>query len=230
MRRNAGRDAAPSNLFTDGNPNTSTPASVMAADWANIIQEENCGLIEAAGLSIDQTNAFDDNDKTQLLQAVRILSAGGILRPVNGQAPSERLENSGLVYLFTAGGTQKLQGIFKVPASYTPGTQIRLNIGFYSGNTSGTLLFRSTSTLVRKDTDAMTSTTNQRVSTQAAQTLATPADAAREAVLDLTDGSGQINGVAVAAGDIIKVELTRGTDTSTNIARLIATATEIRFA
>jgi hypothetical protein len=59
---------AAGNLFTDGNPSTGTPATVVDAAWLNDVQENIVGLIAAAGIALSK------GDYTQLLTALR--SAG----------------------------------------------------------------------------------------------------------------------------------------------------------
>lgn len=59
--------------FTNGNPSTGTPATQLDESWFDHVQEEICGIIEAAGI------ALDSNNRTQLLQALR--SAGVFQTP-----------------------------------------------------------------------------------------------------------------------------------------------------
>lgn len=234
MRRNAGTDAAPSNLFTDGNPATSTPASVLGSDWLNILQEEIAGLIEYAGLTLDQADAYPTNDVTQLRQAIQILASSGgggsgaQWQENPGDAPTSVEENGGLVYLFEAGSTSKLNLFLKVPEGYVSGRQITAKIGHYSPSASNTQLLKAISTLVRDGTDAFDSTTNQRTTTNTALTN-TVAKQLRMSTLDISDSSGQINGVAVTPGDMIKISLYRDTDTDTDDVRFVPSLTEVRF-
>jgi len=234
MRRNAGTDAAPSNLFTDGNPATSTPASVLGSDFLNIIQEEIAGLIEYAGLTLDQADAYPTNDVTQLRQAIQILASSGgggsgaQWQENPGDAPTTVEENGGLVYLFEAGSTSKLNLFLKVPEGYVSGRQITAKIGHYSPSASNTQLLKAISTLVRDGTDAFDSTTNQRTTTNTALTN-TVAKQLRMSTLDISDSSGQINGVAVTPGDMIKISLYRDTDTDTDDVRFVPSLTEVRF-
>lgn len=143
-----------------------------------------------------------------------------------GIAPLASEENSELVYLFESGSSNKLSATVKVPESHLAGSQIKLKIALYSPSSSNTILLQTTSTLIRKGVDAVDSTTNQHTSTNTALTN-TLANQYREDELDLTDGSGQVNGVTVTGGDILKVELTRGTDTDTADIRFIPSATEV---
>lgn len=59
--------ATADNRFTPGNPATATSATRVTADWANAIQEELAGVIEAAGLPLDK----DSN--AQLVEALQAL-------------------------------------------------------------------------------------------------------------------------------------------------------------
>ena len=68
--------AAPGNVFTEGDPSTGTPATVVSADWLNAVQAELANAIEAAGISLDKTN------DAQLLAAIRVLQSGGGSNPV----------------------------------------------------------------------------------------------------------------------------------------------------
>ena len=130
-------------------------------------------------------------------------------------------------HVFSAGLAQELYSSFKVPGSYVAGSQIKLNIAFYSPSTSGNVLFTSQSTLILENTTAVTSTANQRTSVNTAVTMATTANKYVTASLDLTDTAGLINGVAVVAGSYIKVKLYRGTDTDTADVRFIPNVVEV---
>jgi hypothetical protein len=132
-------------------------------------------------------------------------------------APLTTVDNNNRVYCFQSAAGQALYALIKVPASYSPGSPIKLNLNFYSPDTSGTALLQAVSTLIRQGTDAISSTTNQRTTTNAAVSLSAGTVNIPQAVqLDLTDTTGRINAVAVAAGDYIKVKLQRGTDTATS--------------
>lgn len=61
--------------FSNGNPTTSTPATVPTQDWFNTVQEELIGLVLAAGLTPDKSN------HSQLLTALQTLfvsASGGV--------------------------------------------------------------------------------------------------------------------------------------------------------
>lgn len=74
--------------FRNGNKALAIPATDLNAEFFNAVQEENCNVIEAAGLTIDP----DDN--TQLLQAMRII-----------------LSNADMIARFTTTGNIVLNGL-----------------------------------------------------------------------------------------------------------------------
>lgn len=143
-------------------------------------------------------------------------------------APVMTTENSQQAYLFGAGLAQSIYTLIKVPSTFSAGNQINMKVGLYSPSSANTILLSSVATLVRKNTDAITSTTNQRTSTNAALTN-TVASQAREATFDLTSTTGQINSVAVSPGDYIKVTVSRGSDSDTADLRFLPSAVEVTF-
>lgn len=170
----------------------------------------------------------DDGGNLSLLGAGGGGGSAGKWYELSGSAPILEEEFSNEVYKFEAGLTQKLIMWVKVPDSYVAGRQIKMFGSQYSPSTSNNMLLRTVATLVRKNTDAADSTTNQRTSTNAALTN-TVANQYRESEFDLTSSTGQINSVSVTAGDLIKIELSRGSDTDTNDVRFIPNATQLKF-
>lgn len=155
--------------------------------------------------------------------------AGANWSDQTGDAPVEDFADTGeKTWLYESGLTQNLVLFLKVPAAYAPGTQINCLIGLYSPSAANTILLESTTYLIQKDTDAVTSTTNSHASTNSALTN-TVADQFREATLDLSDAAGEVNSVAIAAGDLLRIVLVRGTDTDTADIRFIPSATEPTF-
>lgn len=155
--------------------------------------------------------------------------AGAAWWPVAGIAPIEADENGADVWKYAPGNfAQSLALWVTVPSSYSAGAQIRVKVRTYSPSSSGTQLLKTVSTLVRTDTDAVTSTTNQYTSTNTALTN-TVANQLRVHTIDITNSSGQINSVAVAAGHMIKIVLSRATDTDTGDVRFIPSSTEVLF-
>lgn len=156
---------------------------------------------------------------------------GGSLQWVeDADSPLTAIENTIRIYQFQSGLTQPLYCLVKVPNGYTAGGQIRMRLTFYSPDNSGNALLSTLATLIRTGTDAITSTTNQRTSTNSAVTLGAGTVNKPQAVtLDLTDSSGQINSVGVSAGDLIAVKLFRGSDTATSDVKVPVFGAEVSF-
>lgn len=131
------------------------------------------------------------------------------------------------VYGYAAKLGQAVVAVLQVPSTYVAGSPIKLVNRVYSADSSGTLQFQTVSTLIRSGTDAISSTTNQRTSTNSAITLAAGTVNIPQAVTyDITDTTGHINSVSVSAGDLIIINLKRGTsDTATSVARCIVLST-----
>lgn len=145
-------------------------------------------------------------------------------------APIYTFENEVEVYEFESGITQYLYTTIRVPNGYAAGSPITLRAPFYCNANTGTVLLQTLATLIRPGTDVITSTTNQRTSTNAAVSLVGSSPNTPQAVsFDVTSSTGQINGVSVAAGHLIKIRLTRGTDTATPNAKFQFSATEVTF-
>jgi hypothetical protein len=141
---------------------------------------------------------------------------GSIIFEEGANSPIKTIENGVGVYAYEATLGQTLFTALRVPSSYVSGTQIFLKVLIYSSDNTGNVLLQSVSTLIRPAVDAITSTTNQRTSTNAAIALSAGTVNEPQIVnLDLTSSSGQINSVSVSSGDLILVSMTRGTDTST---------------
>jgi len=154
--------------------------------------------------------------------------AGFVWKELSGTAPTILEEYSEMSYLFGAGLAQELYASIKVPQSYNAGAAIKVYVSAYSPSSSNTQLLQAQSTLIRPASTAFDSTTNQRTTTNAALTN-TVAKQLREHILDITHTDGTINSVAVAAGDIIKVKLYRGTDSDTDDVRLVSNGTDVKF-
>jgi len=97
-----------SNFFTEGNPGTGTPATVVSASWMNIAQEEISYVIETAGLTLDQANDYDGgNDTTQLYQAIlELINTGGsgVAEVAFGDSPYTAISGSKIIEVDTSGG------------------------------------------------------------------------------------------------------------------------------
>jgi len=147
----------------------------------------------------------------------------------DAQAPLPTTENNSQVYLYENGLTQYLYVDVKVPDSYLSGRQINLKLTYYTPDTSNTVQFKTTSTLIIPGTDAIDSVTNQRLSINSPVSLSGAANLLRVVSLDLTSTTGTINSVAVSPGDLIKVRLTRASDSATSEVRALVSSAEVEF-
>lgn len=64
----AASESGTTGYFTKGDPAVPTPATVVTQEWANRVQEEICGTIEGAGLTLDGA------DNSQLAQAIALIA------------------------------------------------------------------------------------------------------------------------------------------------------------
>lgn len=163
-------------------------------------------------------------------------SAGGggsSLEWIPGEnSPTPAIENNIRIFAFAAdlSEEQQLYALIKVPESYNTGGPIRLRLPWYAAGTSLTVQFTCITTLIRPETDAITTTTNQYTSTNTATTLSSPANEAHVESIDLTSSTGTINSVAVAAGNLLLVKLTRdASDTYTSDANAMPDSAEVTF-
>lgn len=176
----------------------------------------------------DQTKLYVDNGSS--LIGIGGGGGGGSLSWAEGNpSPTAVFLASGLmVYEFVDAESQSMTAAFLVPSSYTAGAQINLRTQIYSADTSGNILFQTVTTLIRAATDVITSTTNQRTSTNSAITLsAGTANEPQSVVCDLTSSTGQVNAVSVAAGDLLIIKFTRGTGTATGSGFWITYGSEV---
>lgn len=171
------------------------------------------------------------------------LNSAGVERPIgsgggggslqwleDANAPVAVVENFMRVFSFESGLAQGLYALIRVPQSYISGSPIKLFSEFYSNDTSGNALIRTTTTLIRQGVDLISSVTNQQVSSNAAVTLSGATQNIPQALtLDLTNSSGQVNAVAVSAGDLLLVRLERGTDTATSEVKVPVYGAELTF-
>lgn len=104
MKRIDAYGATLDNKFTSGNPVGGVPATRLSADFMNIIQEEIAGVVEAAGLTLDQGTSYESgHDTTQLLEAIKSLSTPiGSIQAFGGTTlPTGWVDCDGQSYLRT---------------------------------------------------------------------------------------------------------------------------------
>lgn len=148
--------------------------------------------------------------------------------PLPGSAPVSDVESGIPVYLFEAAGSNKLVAFATVPEGHPPSRQINLQLALYSPSTSNNILMKCDTYLIRKDDDALDSTDNLHASTNTAITNGS-ANVLRQATIDLTDAAGAVDSVPVEPGDVLRIELSRGTDTDTADIRVVPSLSDVRF-
>ncbi|MGZ3272368.1 MAG: hypothetical protein ACXU8Z_01275, partial [Caulobacteraceae bacterium] len=93
--------------FTDGDPTTGSPATIVPADWLNGVQGELINVIAGAGLTPDKTSV------TQLLTAIQTIAAavasppaptGSVIYRAAASAPATWLIANGLTIGDAASG------------------------------------------------------------------------------------------------------------------------------
>jgi hypothetical protein len=151
-----------------------------------------------------------------------------------GGGPIEDIDAQGdRVFLFEPGlGTgQKLRAAIKVPTSYIPGSQVSVRFTVYSPASSNNWQFTADTYLVPKNTGDVTLGDNLYTDDSGDFTNSS-ANKAREVVIPLSDSSGEINSIAIAGGDLLQIELYRGTPggtDDTNDIRMYPGSAEILF-
>lgn len=122
MHRIDSSTATVDNKFTNGNPQTATPATVVTDAWLNAVQEEIANVITGAGISLNKPT------NTQLLEAIRLLATPiGAVQPYagasaptgwlmcNGQAVSRTTYAGLFAIIGTAFGAGNGTTTFNVP-------------------------------------------------------------------------------------------------------------------
>jgi hypothetical protein len=135
------------------------------------------------------------------------------------------------VWQFQQNAGQTLSLYIKIPQGYLPGRQITAYLGIYSPGATDNVQMRLTSSLIRKDVDAIDSVANQEIN-DSGDVLLDNANEFRELALDVTTAIGQINSFGVNPGDMVKLELQRiapsGSENTQDI-RFIPSSTEVVF-
>ena len=205
-----------------------SPSAGLAIGW-NATED---GLVNIASAGTLSVSAFGETllDDTTAAEARATL---GIAFPVNAihwdnssGGPVEDSDNSAKVFIFEDGLAQNLTAFIRVPQLYIAGRQITMRFMHYHKAASATQLISGVTTLLEPG-DAIDNTTDQYTSTNTAQTGADKVLC--QAAVDLTSGAGAINSVAVAPGDLLKVVLARGTDTSVSDLYMIQSSVEVTF-
>ena len=176
----------------------------------------------------DETNNRLLYDDGATLNAVGGGGAGGGIQLIwrNDGAVLESTRYNQLAYDFEAGTAQRVYTSFKVPSGYTTGKQITLKLKIASPTGSGNGLIKALATLIQYGVHDLASTAKQRTTTNSTQAIAA-ANTEYEIVLDISDGSAQIGGTAMSAGDTVLIEVYRDTDTNTDVVYFFPSVAEV---
>lgn len=156
---------------------------------------------------------------------------GANWQPVAGNAPLEDFTYNEKTWQFQQSLGQELTLWVRVPSSYIAGRQVKMYSEAFSPSAADQWKLQCTTTLVRKNNDAITTVTNQHTANSGDFTN-TVANRIRETTINLSSATGTINSVAISAGDLLKVTLTRiapaGTEDTADIS-FIPSSTEVTF-
>lgn len=148
-------------------------------------------------------------------------------------SPIESIENGIALYDFDFESEMAMTAFVTVPTSYTAGDQIKLlNALFASASASGNVLFTCETTLFKAGENPFTDV-NTHTSTNTELTLSAANELTAIGDIDLTSATGEINSIAVAAGDVLKIRLKRDnaneTSSASDDARFIKYSSSVSF-
>lgn len=156
---------------------------------------------------------------------------GANWQPVAGNAPLDDYTYNEKTWQFQQSLGQELTLWIRVPSSYIAGRQVKMYSELFSPSSSNEWKMQATTALVRKNNDAIDSVANVNVANTGDLTN-TVANRIRETTINLSSATGTINSVAISAGDLLKVTLTRiapaGTEDTADIS-FIPSSTEVTF-
>lgn len=210
---------------------------------SNISQDESSNY-DSSGIMLGNKNSFirfnqtlgqlqfsNDGIRYQAFGSGGGGGGGANWQPVSGAAPTPDFEYDERIWKFEQGALQALTLWVKVPSSYLAGSPISLKLNHYSPSSTLNYKFLSTATLVRKGIDAITTSTNQRVSSNS-DVVNTLSNQLTEVTYDLSSSLGVVGAQAVSPGDILKVVVQRvapaGSEDLADL-RFIPSSTEISF-
>lgn len=124
---------------------------------------------------------------------------------------------------------QRLYSIIRVPTSYTAGDPINLKTEFFTTDTSNNWAFKLISYLIRPGTDAINSTSNSNTSTASGSLSGSTSNSPISMTLELDNGSGEINSIAIQPGYLILMLLEENGSTNTNPLNIPIWASEVTF-
>lgn len=138
----------------------------------------------------------------------------------DSNTPAEAVVSGVPVFDFAYTDEQEVWAFIRVPDSYVAGVQILIEgLALASSATSGNVFMKTVTYLVEPGSSVLGSLTNSHTSTNSEITVSGVANTVTDVGdLQLTDGSGLINAVAVAPGDLLSIKLFRDSSAETSSA------------
>jgi hypothetical protein len=133
-------------------------------------------------------------------------------------SPIESMLSGISVLNFDDESIQEIYALVIVPADYLPGNQILLKDARFScASATGNVLFRTDTTLIQ-DGENPNIPTNVHTASNTEKTLTVANALTSVGDIDLTDGTGLINSVAVGPGDVLSIRFYRANTLETSSA------------
>jgi len=197
---------------------------------------EKIDLVENDIVLIEDSEDSFNKKKAKLENLLGGGAGGGgsfIFELTGDISPIESIYNGMSLLDFDFESNMEVYALVTVPESYKAGNQIFLkNAAFFSAASSDNVLFKADTTLIETGDD-VTGGLDTHLSANTELTLTTANALTKVGDLDLTDATGQINGNAVAAGDILLIKLYRDnineTSSAVDDARLLKFSPSIAY-
>jgi hypothetical protein len=104
-------------FFTEGNPATGTPATNVRGSWLNMIQEELCSILAAAGITRAKTTYNQVNAALQKMYTPAIGAARNVSAFLGTTGPSATFNADEIVVKTALGGQSYMLGAFSKAVS-----------------------------------------------------------------------------------------------------------------
>lgn len=190
--------------------------------------------VDADIVLIEDSEDSGNKKRVQLANLLGGGGAGGSTAWIDGDiAPYQGFTNGLETKDFDNVSGQEMFINVIVPESYTPGDQIKLlNTKLFINDNTNNVLIKCDTTLF-KNNDDVTTNVNTHTSTNAELGLGTANVLLNVGEIDISDATGNINGVAVANGDLLVIKLYRDfnneTISSTEDARVLKYSSSVSF-
>ena len=154
---------------------------------------------------------------------------------VGDNSPSSLQVDGMVLEEFNSSETQEVFATFLVPSSYRAGKQIKLSsASFFCSATTGNVFFKTTTTLLKSGSSVLGTYPNTQNSANSQVVVPGTTNQLKDiGDLALTSSIGEINSVAVAPGDKLRIRLYRDvaseTSPAASTAKILLTAIEVKL-